>query len=163
MEHQTELLLRMMDYETGCPQRIQHFLKVLSFAELIGQLEGLDERTLHILRTAAVVHDAGIRPSLEKYASASGQHQQTEGPPAARPMLEALGYDGGVIERVCYLIAHHHTYRDIDGPDYQILVEADFLVNLFENEMTPETAKEVRRNIFRTQGGKQIFDRLYPA
>lgn len=163
MERQTELLLRMMEYETGCPQRIQHFLKVLSFSELIGQLEGLDEGTLHVLRTAAAVHDIGIRPSLEKYGRAGGHEQQVEGPPIARLMLESLGYDGGVIDRVCYLIAHHHTYKDIDGLDYQILVEADFLVNLFENEMTPEAAKEMRRNIFRTEGGKQIFDRLYPA
>ncbi len=162
MDNQTNLLLQMMEYEAGSPQRIQHFLKVFSFAELIGQLEDLDERTLHILKTASIVHDIGIRPSLEKYGNCAGNYQQIEGPPIAKPMLEALGYDNQVIDRVCYLIAHHHTYHDIDGLDYQILVEADFLVNIFENEMSIEAAKEVRHKIFRTEGGKQIFDRLYP-
>ncbi len=37
-----------------------------------------------------------------------------------------------VSERVQYLIAHHHTYGNIDEMDYQILVEADFLVNIME-------------------------------
>ena len=35
-----------------------------------------------------------------------------------------------VTERVAYLIGHHHTYDKIEGMDYQILVEADFLVNI---------------------------------
>ena len=48
-------------------------------------------------------------------------------------MLCALGYDEAVIDRVLFLIAHHHTYTGIEGEDYQILVEADFLVNLFED------------------------------
>ena len=37
-------------------------------------------------------------------------------------------------ERICYLIGHHHTYDKIDGTDYQILVDADFLVNLYEED-----------------------------
>lgn len=161
MEQHTELLLAMMEYEKGCAQRIQHFLKVLSFSEIIGRMENLDDNSFLILRTAAVVHDIGIRPSLEKYGSDAGNHQQQEGPPVALPMLESLGYDKEVIDRVCYLIAHHHTYSNIDGLDYQILVEADFLVNIFENGMTPEAAKKVRHNIFRTYGGKKVFDQLY--
>ena len=37
-----------------------------------------------------------------------------------------------MIRRVEYLVGHHHTYKDIDGLDYQILVEADFLVNILK-------------------------------
>ena len=44
--------------------------------------------------------------------------------------LSKLGYDKKIIERVSYLVAHHHTYNEIDDVDYQILVEADFLVNI---------------------------------
>lgn len=51
-------------------------------------------------------------------------------------MLMRLGFAENVIERVCYLIGHHHTYTGIDGRDYQILVEADFLVNLYEDGRT---------------------------
>ena len=45
-----------------------------------------------------------------------------------------------MIERVKYLIAHHHTYDAIDGIDYQILVEADFLVNILEDGLAKEAA-----------------------
>jgi HD superfamily phosphohydrolase YqeK len=78
MNRHVDLLLQMMEYEKGCPQRIQHFLKVTSFAEQIGQMENLDEKTYQVLQTAAVVHDIGIRPSLEKYESGAGDYQQVE-------------------------------------------------------------------------------------
>ncbi len=132
-----------------------------AFAKLIADLENLDGKTLFILETAAITHDIGIRPSLEKYGSGRGDYQEIEGPPVARELLQGLNYEQAVIDRVCYLIGHHHTYDSIDGLDYQILVEADFLVNIYENEMGPQAVRNIRRTIFATAGGKQIFDQLY--
>jgi hypothetical protein len=66
-----------------------------------------------------------------------------------------------VIERVCWLIAHHHTYTDIQGMDYQILVEADFLVNAFEDEMDDDAIRTVRGKLFRTKTGLELLDLLY--
>ena len=43
MKEYSQLVLKMMEHEEGCPQRIQHFLKVWAFARLIGELEALDE------------------------------------------------------------------------------------------------------------------------
>ena len=45
--------------------------------------------------------------------------------------------------------------------DYQILVEADFLVNIFESGMTHEAAEKVYENIFRTKTGKQLLKDLF--
>lgn len=162
MKYPAELVLRMMEYEAGCPARIQHFLKVLSFAELIGVSEGLDSQQLSILKAAAVAHDIGIKPSLEKYGSASGPNQEIEGPPVARAMLEEMGQNPCLIDRVCYLISRHHTYNNIDGADYQILIEADFLVNIFEGERQTEQIKNIRNEIFRTKTGTKILDLMYP-
>lgn len=51
-----------------------------------------------------------------------------------------------------YLVGHHHTYKDIDGLDYQILVEADFLVNYFEDGLDKEHIKEkCRRSLKQKQ------------
>ena len=97
----------------------------------------------------------------EKYNSSAGKYQEIEGPPIAEEMLTKLGYDKNVIERVSYLVGHHHTYSNIDGIDYQILVEADFLVNIDEDEMTKETAENVREKIFKTKSGTQILDNLF--
>lgn len=76
-------------------------------------------------------------------------------------MLRALGYDEAVIDRVLFLIAHHHTYAGIEGEDYQILVEADFLVNLFEDGSSRETAEKVRENIFKTKTGMKYLETLF--
>ncbi len=152
---------KMIEYEGENTARIHHFLKVLSFAELIGDCENIDDETMYILKSAAVLHDIGIKKSLEKYSSSSGKYQQIEGPELAYPMLEQLGYDQVEINRICYLIAHHHTYCGIDGVDYQILVEADFLVNVYEEEITRENAQNVYDNVFKTSSGKEIFKTMY--
>ena len=54
------------------------------------------------------------------------------------------------------MIAHHHTYDKIDGMDYQILVEADFLVNIMEDNLSKEAASHAYHMIFKTECGKQI-------
>ena len=158
-EQDRKLIEKMMEYYAGDPKRVQHFLKVYEFAKLIGESESLDTETMHILRTAAIVHDIGIKISEEKYGSSNGKYQEKEGPAVAEPMLLALGYDEAVIDRVLFLIAHHHTYNEIEGLDYQILVEADFLVNLFEDGSSREAAQKVQKNIFKTNTGmKYLFD-----
>ena len=58
---------------------------------------------------------------------------------------------------------HHHTYQDIEGLDYQILVEADFLVNLYENGSSKETAREVLYRVFVTESGKDILRNMFLA
>ena len=54
-----------------------------------------------------------------------------------------------------------HTYTGIEGEDYQILVEADFLVNLFEDGSSRETAEKVRENIFKTKTGMKYLETLF--
>ena len=155
------LALRMTEYERGVPHRVQHFLKVHSFACLIAGEEGLPEAARLTLEAAALVHDIGIRPSLERYGRETGPLQEQEGPPAARRMLEELGFPPEVTERVCFLVGHHHTYQGIDGADYQILVEADFLVNFLESGMGPEAIRSVRDGIFRTKTGIRLLDAMF--
>ena len=43
------LIIKMTEYFKGDTRRIQHFLKVYSFAETIALLEQLDAYSLHIL------------------------------------------------------------------------------------------------------------------
>ena len=150
------LIKAMISYYAGDPKRIQHFLKVYEFAKIIGQEEGLKEDTLHILETAAIVHDIGIKPAEEKYGNCAGPLQEKEGPIVARPMLEKLGLRPEIIDRVCFLVGHHHTYTHIDGMDYQILVEADFLVNLYEDGASENATLNALDRIFKTDAGKKI-------
>ena len=151
----------MIAYDQGNPARIQHFVKVHSFARLIGRLEELDEETLLVLEAAAFVHDIGIKPAEELYGNCDGKHQEELGPKPAREMLEKCGFEKEQIDRVAYLVAHHHTYTDIDGADYQILVEADFLVNLFEGNSKADAVEKAYERIFRTGAGKEICRTMF--
>ena len=142
-----ELFLQMIAFFSGDPKRIQHFMKVHSFARIIGTKEGLDETSLFILEAAAYTHD--------------GKLQEQEGPIVAQRMLSDVGIENYLIDRICYLIGHHHTYDNIEGLDYQILVEADFLVNLYEDDINRHGIEQAYQQIFRTQTGKEIFNQMY--
>lgn len=162
MKHNA-LIMKMTEYYEGQPNRIQHFMKVYGYAKMIGELEGLSEEEQDILEAAAVVHDIGIKPSEEKYGDCIGKHQEEEGPAVAEEMLKTLGYEEKLVERVCYLVGHHHTYTNIDGIDYQILVEADFLVNLYENENEESAVKTALERIFKTKSGKKICSLMFAS
>jgi HD superfamily phosphodiesterase len=156
-----QTLLAMLAYFGRDARRVNHLLKVYGFARAIGAGERLDARTQEILEVAALTHDIGIRRSEEKYGSATGTYQQIEGPPEAEKMLRALGADEALTRRVCWLIAHHHTYAGIEAQDHQILVEADFLVNAFEDGLDADAIGAFATKIFRTETGGQILRELY--
>lgn len=155
------LTMKMICFNGKDVLRSQHFLKVHRFAQMIGRAEGLDEDTQYLVECAAVVHDIGIRPAEETYGSANGKLQEQEGPAYAADMLREVGLNPEMVERICYLVGHHHTYEGIDGIDYQILVEADFLVNFFEDGVSTDGIAQTARKIFRTAGGKQLCTALY--
>ncbi len=151
----------MIDYFAGDVRRINHFLKVYGFAKAIGELEGLEAQSQFVLEIAALTHDIGIRNSERKFNSSSGEHQQVEGPPEAKKLLESIGISPNTIERVCWLIAHHHTYQGILDTDYQILVEADFLINIGEDGLSLPAIAQIEEQIFRTRTGLRFLHRLY--
>ena len=161
MKNLDTLITEMIDYYSGDPKRIQHFIKVHSFAGLIGRIEKLDDDKMLILEAAAIVHDIGIKSAEEKFSSCSGKLQEQEGPPLAEAMLEKTGFEQDVISRVSFLVGHHHTYSDIDGEDYQILVEADFLVNMYEDGLSEESVKSAYTKIFRTEAGKSLCRKIF--
>ena len=156
-----KLHMAMIELYHGDAKRIQHFCKVHSYAKLIAEMENVDAKTLFILETAALTHDIGIHLCEEKYGNCNGKLQEKEGPALAEQMLSELGFEKDVIERVSFLVGHHHTYTGIDGLDYQILVEADFLVNLFEGNTDTAHIRATYDNIFRTETGKKICREMF--
>ena len=156
-----KLHMAMIELYKGDSRRIQHFCKVHSYARLIAQMENVDYKTLFIIETAALTHDIGIHTCEEKYGECGGRLQEKEGPALAKELLERLGFETDISERVQYLIAHHHTYHEIDGLDFQILVEADFLVNIDEDQMSKEAIQSIKEKIFKTRTGINYINYLY--
>ena len=151
-----KLFLAMIDFDRDA-DLIQHFTKVHSYCTLIAAREGVDEHTAEVLEAAALVHDIGIPVCNQKYGSHPGNLQEKEGPPLARQILSQLDFTEAEIDRVCTLVGEHHTYLPMDGIDHQILVEADFIVNSFENELLRPACQNVYNKIFRTEAGKRVY------
>lgn len=147
----------------GDAKRIQHFTKVYLYAAYIAEGEKLGSAEREILCAAAIVHDCGIVPAEEKFGRCDGKLQEQEGPAVAEILLRGAGYGEECISRACYLVAHHHTYGDIVGADYQILVEADFLVNFYEDDLPERNIRAAVKGLFRTETGIRLAATMYKA
>lgn len=156
-----DLYKEMIRFNNGDPSRIQHLTKVHSYCKLIGECEEVDCNTQFILEAAALTHDIGIKPAEEQYGACHGKLQEEIGPAYAKDMLQNLGFEEEVIERVCYLIGHHHTYTDVGGIDYRILLEADFLVNLYEDHSSIDAVNSALKTIFRTNTGTDLCKTMF--
>lgn len=157
----SKIIEKLILYFDGDARRINHALKVFGFAGAIGQLEGMKEEELQTLEAAAVLHDIGIKQSETKYGSAAARYQEMEGPGVARELLADLGLGNSIMERICHLIGNHHTYGKIDGLDFQILVEADFLVNIFEDAIDKEQVNSIVQKYFKTPAGIRFAASMY--
>ena len=157
----SDVIIEMIKYYANDARRVNHFMKVYSFAKSIGELEKIDKKEQEILEIAAVVHDIGIKISEEKYNSSAGKYQEIEGPKVAEEMLSNLGIEKDIVDRVCFLVGHHHTYNKIDNIDYQILVEADFLVNIYEDEIQEKEIEIIKNKIIKTKSGIEMINKMF--
>ena len=110
-----QLTEKMIAFSAGNTADIHHFLCVWAYAKTIGEAEGLDEKTLFLLEATAIIHDISCPLCREKYGNTDGKHQEAESPRLVRDFLADSGFDAELIDRISYLIAHHHTMTGIDG------------------------------------------------
>ena len=142
-------------------KRIDHAVKVFGYATAIAEMESMDPGISEIIAISAILHDIGIRECERKYNNSSWACQEIEGPPMARHILERSGAGEDIIERVCFIIGHHHSFEYIDDLDFQVLVEADFIVNACEKGLERDTVGDFVEKYFRTDSGKRIIRQLF--
>ena len=152
---------KMIAFYQGNLHDINHFLKVWAFAKTIGEQEGLDDQTQLTLELAAVVHDIACPLCRQKYGNTNGKYQELESPPLVEDFFAGMPVERDMAERISWLVAHHHTYTHVDGLDYQILLEADFLVNAFEDGLSAENICTFRENVFRTKTGTKLLNLMF--
>jgi HD superfamily phosphohydrolase YqeK len=155
-----KVIMKMIAYFGNDLKRTHHALKVHNFARTIAKLEGLSDRDQLTLEIAAVLHDIGIPESERKYNSSAARYQEKEGPPIARELIKDLALDQKIVERVCYMIGHHHTYEKVDRSDFQILFEADFLVNMYEGRASKDRISQIQQKIFKTKSANAILSSM---
>ncbi len=157
----SEIMKKMIQDSKGNVHDINHFLKVYGYARTIGTCEGLAPKELEILEIAAILHDIACPLCREKYGNTNGKKQEEEGMPLVRYFFEGADVEEDVLERVVYLVGHHHTLTDIEGADYQILIEADYLVNADEGHYSEENVRNTLEKVFRTAAGKTLLQSVY--
>lgn len=157
----TTAIGKMIDFYEGNIHDIDHFLKVWALAKTIGEAEGLNNKTQEILEIAAIVHDIACPLCREKYGNTNGKHQEEESAPLVYAFLSELSVGTLNVERIKWLVEHHHTYTNVDGMDYQILLEADFLVNAGESGYSKKTIENACKNVFRTDTGTHLLKSMY--
>lgn len=150
----------MEQYFGGDARRIAHARKVTEYAEQLLESEPGDPE---VVVAAAVFHDIGIPEAERKYGSAAGHLQEQEGPPIAREILARFGLPEEVIQQACDIIAHHHSPGALDSPNFRIIWDADWLVNLAEqvNTSDQERASRLIDKVFTTLSGKRLAKRIY--
>jgi HD superfamily phosphodiesterase len=154
--------LEMKKYFGTDFKRVNHALRVAKYAEQILKMEGGHPL---IIMGAAYLHDIGIHEAERKHGSNSGHYQEMEGPAIAKEILERLNVQKEMIEEICDIISHHHSPRGEETLNFQILHEADWLVNIEEEEISKDRKRlgELIGKAFRTVTGKQLAEKFYLA
>lgn len=155
------ILEKMIAFSNGNVHDIDHLIRVWTYAKTIGELENLDAPTQFIVEVAAITHDIACPLCREKYGNTNGKRQEQEGMPMVKAFLSDMGMTAEQVERVVYLVGHHHTLRDIDAIDYQILVEADYIANATESSYSLHNAENFMQKIMKTASGKRILKAIY--
>ena len=156
-----KIMQKMIEYSNGNTHDINHFVKVHSFAKTIAEIENIDDETRFIIEVAAITHDIACPICREKYGNTNGKYQEIEGEPLVREFLKDTNLNQKHIERVAFLVTHHHTYKEIDGMDYQMLLEADYIVNAEESNYSKENIKNTKEKIFKTKTGIKLLELIY--
>lgn len=156
-----KIIQKMIDFYDGNQKDIAHFLKVWGYAKTIGELENVDDETLEIIEIAAIVHDIACPICRKKYGHTKGPFQEKESEALLKPFLEEFHLSLTMQQRVIYIVSHHHTYTHVDGIDYQIILEADYLVNADESHYSQEAIKAFGQNVFQTKSGIHLLNSIF--
>ncbi len=156
-----QILEKMIGFSDGNIHDIDHLIRVWTYAKTIGELERLDPDTQYILEVAAITHDIACPLCREKYGNTNGKYQEEEGMPMVRDFLADTGIPAEQLDRVAFLVGHHHTFTGIDGMDWQILLEADYIANASENGYGCQKIRSFLDRIAKTETGKRLIREVF--
>ena len=142
---------------------IKHTMTVHDYAMQIQRSEGGDAL---IVRAGALLHDIGIPKAREVHGSSAGKYQEIEGPPIARRIMAKLNMEAEQIDRVCRIIANHHSAADpetVATTEFKAVWDADWLVNFpgRYRDRSNDEKRELIEQILKTVEGKALAQRKF--
>jgi len=157
----SQIMEKMIKASGGNIHDIEHLVKVWSYAKTIGELEALSPETQFLLETEAITHDIACPVCHEKYGNANGKLQEKESPELIKHFFAETDLTETQKGRISYVVGHHHTYEGVDGLDWQILLEADYIVNASENSYTKENILNFMNQHTKTAAGKRLIREVF--
>ena len=158
INNEAYLLYSALCYERGHCRRTQHILKVYALAKLLGEQERISTEEQQILQAAAILHDIAIKYCKDNYDGDAGQEKQKkEAPHLVNSFLQEANYLPSYIPRILELVVKHHDYDAPKDRSLQILMEADLIINCYENCQSSGKIRCIK-NFFQTSSGKKLFD-----
>lgn len=158
-----KIIIKMKSaFEATIPSEIDHALNVLKNSEIIMDGEEIKGRERELISITAILHDIGMINAQKKYGSTVGSYQEKEGPESAKNLLIDENLREDEIDRICYIIGHHHTFSKVQGTDFQILWEADLLEALkkFDKETNQDKLKCIINKNFKTKSGLELAEKI---
>ena len=140
-----QIMEKMIAFSEGNIHDITHLSCVWTYAKTIGELEGLDADTQFILEVAAITHDIACPLCRKKYGNTNGKYQEQEGAPLVREFLADTGM----------------TAAQIDGIDYQILIESDYIVNASESGYDQQAIRTFMEHTMKTAAGIRLTKTVF--
>ena len=156
-----EIMLKMIEFSEGNIHDIDHFIRVWNFARIIGEYEMISEEEQFILEIAALTHDIACPLCRIKYGNTNGKYQETEGILLVDKFLSEFSLTTEIKERIKYLVGHHHTFKNINTIELQILIEADYIANASENNYSTVNINNFIEKICKTKTGERLLRQIF--
>ena len=156
-----EIMLKMIEFSEGNIHDIDHFIRVWNFARIIGKYEMISEEEQFILEIAALTHDIACPLCRIKYGNTNGKYQETEGILLVDKFLSEFSLTTDINERIKYLVGHHHTFKNINTIELQILIEADYIANASENNYSTVNINNFIEKICKTKTGERLLRQIF--
>ncbi len=156
-----DIMFAAIRYFSGDHKRIEHRLNVYGYTQLLIARKPMPKEVEETLGIAAILHDIGIKEAEEKYNYSDAKLQQELGPVIAEKLMSECSVDQKIALRVQEIIANHHNYGALQGLDFAILVEADFIVNASESRMKKEAIEAFIKKYFVTDTGKSLVMQIF--
>ena len=159
-----QAMKRMIDYYAACDStQIAHTLFVHEYTRMLSMREGYDERKRGLLEIAALLHDIGCPSAKWKYGDSQPIHQQQEGMCIAADWFasDPSWLDTQEAQWIVDVVGAHHNAVKAEALGFEVLYEADLIVNLFEGYYPVDYADVYYHKMVRTKSGKQLFRQLF--
>lgn len=157
--NESNLLFQVLCYEEGHIRRTQHILKVYALVKMMGELKGLSLEQRQILQAASILHDIGIKYCKENFdGDASISRQKEVACTLVSNFLLSSQYPRDYIPETTKLVEEHHNYGSKNNTLLQILIEADLLINYFEENTNLEYVNFMQ-SFFQTNTGKELLNK----